>query len=194
MSVLAKLLRLPRICRYLLYFFRRAMNSSSCSMVFCREVLRLPVPLTKVMFCAFWQTLSLRRSFLRCRRWISPPQCSESENSSLALLTNAGIFSMSLALFFRTVFFQTNLYLLEKDSIFVPSMKMFLREMTPNCSSRKSIWANSSLMQGARCFERNLEMVAWSGAGLPSRRYMKLTSRRQAVSILRELKIWFIPA
>ena len=26
------------------------------------------------------------------------------------------------------------------------------------------------------------------------RRYMKLMSRRQAVSILRDLKIWFIPA
>ena len=87
----------------------------------CRLVLRFPIPWTNCIPCSFCRAFNLRRSFFSWCKWITLPYERETEKSSLALFTKSGSFSRSLAWFFWTDFFQTNLYLLAADSIFVPS-------------------------------------------------------------------------
>ena len=99
---------------------------------------------------------------------------------------------MSFPICFVTDFFHTKVYLLAQDSILVPSMKICSPESSPIPSSERHMSANRVFMQGARWSCLNLAMAEWSGAGLPSRRYMKLMSRLQADSILRELRMPFM--
>ena len=168
------------------------MASSSFSISFCRAALRFPLPWTNGMPSLFWYAFSLRCSRFRWRSLIPSGWDSWMLKSSSALRNMSGMASMSFLICFVTDFFQTKVYLLAQDSILVPSMKSCSPESSPIPSSNASIPANRFLMQGARWRRLNLAMAEWSGAGLPSRRYMKLMSRLQADSILRELRMPFM--
>ena len=69
---------------------------------------------------------------------------------------------------------------------FVPSIKMVSPEISPISNNALDISARIRLEQGAKWILLNLANVAWSGAGEPSRRNIKLISLLQFSSMERE--------
>ena len=125
------------------------------------------------MPCSCCSRFKPLRSVFRWRRRIPlSPALISMPNSLCSCSANSGSLSFSFCLLLITAFFYTNVYLFAVASILLPSINRFSCYRSPSSKRMRLICACKSEAMGDMCFFLKRAIVVWSGALLPSRRYM----------------------